>query len=517
MLTFFNIINYVTIDPLTNNYVTEDKKQIIFHGVNAVKKEFPYIPDIYAKKQDYNTTFIKKDIDFLKAHGFNLVRLGVMWPGVYPEQNQINMTYLDEMTKLVNLLGEQGIHTQIEMHQDLLTAFTCGEGLPMWAVPYQREGIKNFPLPKYAEYARNPDTHYIDRSLCFQHAFSNYYDSDSVGNMIECLFAADCNPFQSYTDTTAKPQKTLILREEMIKFWVAVANHFKVNQFVIGYDLINEPYAGNKNEHFDLWKNTTKFDETILTPFYQSIMDAIWKVDKNHIIFFEPTILAMAKPPGFHKNGPGFEIGIPSTSQSYAWHLYCMTVDSEGEPQIPKQLCSVVDNLWFEKRVKNQRELNLNGIVNEFGAVPNTDKFWPTLRHEIQLFGKEGMSWAYWAFKPFGDITTTFNEAKGLNEGLFNPNMTVQKEKVKILSHPYVQICAGELSVNEFDFAKGTLTIKMKAGQIGEYSEVVVGSLWNGFGRGGKIIQGNTHIQRVDGKVLLHNIVEGEQVEIQLW
>lgn len=29
------------------------------------------------------------------------------------------------------------------------------------------------------------------------------------------------------------------------------------------------------------------------------------------------------------------------------------------------------------------------------------------------------MSWAYWGYKPFGDITTAFNEGDWENEGLF--------------------------------------------------------------------------------------------------
>lgn len=43
---------------------------------------------------DYNTTVVDDDIKFMKRNGINFVRLGVMWPGVYPEADKINTTYL---------------------------------------------------------------------------------------------------------------------------------------------------------------------------------------------------------------------------------------------------------------------------------------------------------------------------------------------------------------------------------------------------------------------------------------
>lgn len=62
-------------------------RHVIYHGVNAVYKVAPYIPD--GDKFDAQTSLADKDIQDLKNWGFNLVRLGVMWeavetaPGVY--------------------------------------------------------------------------------------------------------------------------------------------------------------------------------------------------------------------------------------------------------------------------------------------------------------------------------------------------------------------------------------------------------------------------------------------------
>jgi len=180
-------------------------------------------------------------------------------------------------------------------------------------------------------------------------------------------------------------------------------------------------------------------------------MDAIYAVDKNHIMFFEPTVTAVRKP-GFDVGGPGASLGIPPEKQSYAWHLYCMTIDDEGNPVLPEGLCKIVDDTFYELRHKYGKDINLTPIINEFGALPDSEETRGTLQHELKLMGKDAYSWTYWAYKTFGDITTAFDEVKGLNEGLFNSDMSVQKQKVKALSHPYPRLTAGTLTMAEFDF-----------------------------------------------------------------
>jgi len=48
--------------------------------------------------------------------GITFVRLGVMWESVEVAPRQYNMTYLDEVDKLINKLGEKGIYTLVDAH-----------------------------------------------------------------------------------------------------------------------------------------------------------------------------------------------------------------------------------------------------------------------------------------------------------------------------------------------------------------------------------------------------------------
>jgi endoglycosylceramidase len=79
IIYFLNIIissNSITIDK-SRNFVDDQGRSLIFHGVNVVYKLPPYIP-ILDKFDPFNS-LAEEDIAYLKRYGFNLVRLGVIW------------------------------------------------------------------------------------------------------------------------------------------------------------------------------------------------------------------------------------------------------------------------------------------------------------------------------------------------------------------------------------------------------------------------------------------------------
>jgi hypothetical protein len=71
-----------------------------------------------------------EDIKDMQSWGFNLVRLGIMWVAVEPERGVYNYTFLAEARRLVDRLEAAGIATLIDMHQDVFSPLTCGEGFP---------------------------------------------------------------------------------------------------------------------------------------------------------------------------------------------------------------------------------------------------------------------------------------------------------------------------------------------------------------------------------------------------
>ena len=118
------------LDPETNQIRDSSGVALVLRGVNVVVKNHPYIPseDTFDPQMSLND----KDIDDLVRWGFNIVRLGVIWEAVEVEPGVYNNTYLDKIEKLVNKLGESGIYSIIDSHQDLFSRVNCGEGVPLF-------------------------------------------------------------------------------------------------------------------------------------------------------------------------------------------------------------------------------------------------------------------------------------------------------------------------------------------------------------------------------------------------
>ena len=72
----------------------------------------------------------------------NFVRLGVMWEGVERERGVYDDAYLSKVNALITRLGEAGIYTLVDAHQDVFARVICGEGVPDF---YAKEVIGNSP------------------------------------------------------------------------------------------------------------------------------------------------------------------------------------------------------------------------------------------------------------------------------------------------------------------------------------------------------------------------------------
>jgi endoglycosylceramidase len=66
--------------------------------------------------------------------GFNFVRLGVMWEAVERSPGVYNATYMQAVNDLINKLGNRGIYTMVDAHQDVFARSICGEGMPTFYI-----------------------------------------------------------------------------------------------------------------------------------------------------------------------------------------------------------------------------------------------------------------------------------------------------------------------------------------------------------------------------------------------
>ena len=118
----------IDIDTANRSFVDQTGRQVLFHGVNVVYKVDPYIPS--SDEFDSQNSLNDDDIVLLKKWGQNFVRLGVMWESVEREEGVYDDEYLDKVETMINKLGEAGIYTLVDAHQDVLARSICGEGMP---------------------------------------------------------------------------------------------------------------------------------------------------------------------------------------------------------------------------------------------------------------------------------------------------------------------------------------------------------------------------------------------------
>ena len=85
---------------------------------------------------------------------------------------------------------------------------------------------------------------------CAKHNFEVMYTSPEIASAFDALY-----------------QNKNGLYDKMLNYWTTVSQRFSANNNVIGYDILNEPYAANMYHDQSLFYKPSSFDHDILFPF----------------------------------------------------------------------------------------------------------------------------------------------------------------------------------------------------------------------------------------------------------
>jgi len=61
-----------------------------------------------------------------------------MWEAVERQPGVYDYGYLKKVNDLINKLGNKGIYTLVDAHQDVLARSLCGEGIPTFHIPFDK-------------------------------------------------------------------------------------------------------------------------------------------------------------------------------------------------------------------------------------------------------------------------------------------------------------------------------------------------------------------------------------------
>jgi endoglycosylceramidase len=440
---FSSAVSSREIDPNVASYLSSpggpylydaNGRVVLLHGVNVVYKHAPYIayPD---PGEPWN--FSATDAAKMQRLGFNVVRLGIEWQALEPGSGGPNQpqvctpgapgnahewnkavaeAYLNHVAATVNLLSRYGIYTLLDMHQDVYNKNFRGEGAPDWAVC-----TNNVPIvPKGGRWSNN----YSNPTL--QMAVQHFWANDVVGNL------------QGNFDLV----------------WKTVAQRFKNDPWVVGYDPYNEPFSTETQtasestftgqlECFYSGKAHTGFlangaGASLSCPPGDpdnGVIPTIQAVDSHHLTFVEPDIYWVTGGNIPSQMGP-----LPFARVVFNFHTYCG--DRSPVTGNPTDLLKCLQSEETSASEQDITRLSMSSasqpsgpaiFMSEFGATTSI----PLAGFDVEWAGLDQLGWIYWAWKYYDDPTGSSAEGLVQPDGTYSPIVTV-------LSRTYPQAVAGD-------------------------------------------------------------------------
>jgi endoglycosylceramidase len=417
---------------------------VLLHGVNAVWKRPPYAPPATP------AGFTAHDADWIAAQGFNTVRLGVIFAGVMPRRGVVDRSYLEKVARVVDLLAARHVWVLLDFHQDMYNERFAGEGFPAWAV--NDDGI---PTPVDAGFPGN----YFQPST--SRAFDNFYAN--VDGLADLYAQA----------------------------WRAVAARFRGTSYVLGYDVMNEPWPGTAFASCANPVGCPVFDTQSLQPLYEKVIAAIRTVDRTGLVWIEPHVL--------FNDGAQTRLaalgGLTDPALGLSFHQYCTTAGlthSSGGTAGPD--CGPQGELVFSN-ADTAVGTRWASLLTEFGASDDL----PDVSRIVTTADKHLVGWQYWHYKEWGDPTTESENSGG--QGLFTKDSdlrTLKQAKADILVRPFARAVAGVPTAMSFSGGVFALAWTARPG----VTEVVLPA--RQFPRGYAVtVRGATVVSRPGAAVLL--------------
>lgn len=385
----------ISLDPESLNFKDSLGRERFFHGVNVVYKSSPYHPNPTGPLT--HDSFSLADIENLEEWGFNIIRLGTMWPGVEPERTKYNESYLDVIETIVNNSADHGIYSLLDFHQDVYSPKYCGEGIPLWA-SITGESAWLFPRPLQWTPFNLSSEGLPSNEDCGKFAWATFYLASATGSAFQ-------NLYDNYDG----------LQDALGLFWKKIAERFHSFDKVFGYELINEPWAG------DHLSNPLRLlpgyaDKHNLGPMYDNLNNYIREIDDKHIVFFEPVTWDDFIPMGFEHAPGGNDFANRSAISYHYYQLPCLNLRWE-----------------ISGRQKDQQRLRVGSICTEFDIFTND---FNDISQSLDLFDDYLQSWIGWDYK---------------NSNFYLQNFTANLTYIRVISRTYAQAVAGKTKSMKFD------------------------------------------------------------------
>ncbi|HEY1989791.1 MAG TPA: cellulase family glycosylhydrolase [Acidimicrobiales bacterium] len=416
----------------------------------------------------------ENDLAQMRALGFNFVRLPVSWSQLEPTPGTYSVTYIDRIAQVVDWASQQGIHVLIDMHQDNYSRFTPETSplsIPGLVGPTQQSGGHADGAPQWAVMADGGPAlsplGQSDLNTFVETAFTNFW----------------LNSVPTGTNGKPLPQGAAPgpgLQDHYIGAMAALAQRFKGDSAVAGYEIMNEPLPG-------LVAAPGLFDQGYLYPFYRRVIDALTGTadgvicptgtaygagcgyrnlgirDTQHLFFVEPTATR-------NLTDVALGLSLPFTSYPgivYAPHAYThvFTLDT----LVPGGVLSGLYPLGYGQAMvtasAEARAMGAAFFIGEFGNPNSADT--TILSSETAAMDTAAVGSTLWAWKGNCNPGVTaaacqpglWSMFEGDASTLPTDNGALIPTRVKYVSRVYPRATAGQLVSFAYTPASGSFTM----------------------------------------------------------
>jgi endoglycosylceramidase len=378
-------------------------REVTLRGVNArVQGVFDVTFDDGRLPLEAIPVFDAGDGERMRAFGFNLLRLPISWSALEPSPGSYDRSYLARIATVVDVCTRRGILVLIDFHQDAFSKEIGQDGAPRWALDLLL-GAGNYP------YLGGPLNDLTARRFApaTLTAFREFF-ADKDG--IQDRFAAAA---------------------------VTVAKRFRRARGVLGYEIMNEPFA--------LAAGGTQAQ---LDSFQVRVAAAIRRADRRHLIVFEPDTIR-----NFTNQSPIPAAPFPVPGAIYAPHIYTGVFDatdfSSGDPALLAPS--------MERAAAEAAAWGAPLLVGEYGIDPASPvaNVWITAQLDLQDRLRAHSTFWLW------------EEISSGHWGLFDGESADGGERVertRALSRVYARAVPGTVLDHVFDDASRTLRLRYRAG-----------------------------------------------------
>ncbi|MBV8193899.1 MAG: cellulase family glycosylhydrolase [Candidatus Dormibacteraeota bacterium] len=312
------------------------------------------------------------DATLMGRSGFDVVRLPIAWSLLEPKPGQFDFAYIARIAAAVQLLNEHNLYVVLDMHFLGWSPVYGGSGAPAWAT------VSGVPDPVWG-------------------------GMPSLGRFLS----------PAINVSTANFWLSQSLQQDYIDAWRTLAQRFRQDSGVAGYDLMNEPHS------FPL--PPIRFDKDQLFPFYARAVSGIGAADPNHLFFLDNDMAG---------DLPTAVVPLSAPNLVYAPHVYTGSLippqfTGDAGPlrthidELASEAATVPAALWF-------------GEFDIDFHLPLSTKW---IAAAVDAFSQHSSGWAWWQWRESSGYGVRSYDGSAVDTGLLHA-----------LARPYVEAASPGVS-----------------------------------------------------------------------